>query len=148
MSLAIFVSNYLIVKFDIAQGVTSRGNFYAYNSITVFIQSICIFCFFMKLSEREWHSKVINWISHNALAGYLISAHPLLIFALWTDVFRMEQLWDRPALYVIVAMVLSLAVFICCVLIDKGTDVLFKVSRIDKLCVRAEGRIWAPDRSH
>ena len=52
IAIAVFVSNYLIVKFDIAQGVTSHGNFYAYNSVTIFLESLFLFGFFVKLSYR------------------------------------------------------------------------------------------------
>lgn len=61
-SVAIFISNYLVVMLDIAGGVTSRGNFYAYNSITVLVQSICLFCYFMQLSKRMKYRKCVNWL--------------------------------------------------------------------------------------
>lgn len=129
ISIMIFVSNYLIVKFNVAQGVASRGNFYAYNSLTVFIQGICLFCFFIKLSKKISYVKKINIFGKNVLAGYLISAHPLLIFTLWTDVFDMPRFWNKPMIYVITAILLTAIVLYICILIDKIVDlVLGKIS--------------------
>ena len=128
VSLLIFLSNYLIVKFDIASGVTSRGNFYAYNSLTVFIQSLCLFCFFIKLSEKWWglRKRWINILGKNTLAVYLISAHPLVLYPLWTDILSMNQLESFPLLYIMISIVASMGVMGVCVLIDKLIDVVLK----------------------
>lgn len=119
ISVIIFISNYLIVKLDIAQGVISRGKFYAYNSVTVFLQSLFLFCFFIKLKDKMPYVKEINWLAQNALAGYLISAHPLIIFALWSDTLGMARFWKKPEIYVLTAIVFSTVILLGCVLIDK-----------------------------
>ena len=121
-SVAIFISNYLVVKLDIAGGVTSRGNFYAYNSITVLVQSICLFCWFVRLSETMRYRKGVNWLGKNTLAVYLISAHPILLYPLWTDVFCMSQYGDDPLLYVVFSMIFTIIVMILCICMDKILD--------------------------
>lgn len=121
-SVVIFISNYLVVKLDIAGGVTSRGNFYAYNSITVLVQSICLFCWFIQLSRTMENHKYVNWLGKNTLAVYLISAHPMLLYPLWTDVFHMSQYWDKPVLYVALSIIFTIIVMILCICVDKIVD--------------------------
>lgn len=131
-SIAIFISNYLIVKYNIAGGVTSRGNFYAYNSVTVWFQSICLFCFFAKLSKNMKYNGVINSLGKNTLSVYLISAHPLLLYPLWTDIFHMSQFWRNPILYLLLGLTLSAVVMLACILIDKAVD-----WTVDKLGIKS-----------
>lgn len=128
----VFISNYLIVKFEIAQGVTSRGNFYAYNSVTIFLESLLLFGFFVKLSYRGWTNKVVNWFAGSALAVYLISSHPELLYPLWTDIFRLST--NKCGIFFMLATIESIATVIVCILIDKCIGMLF-----DKLCNRIEG---------
>ena len=122
ISIAIFISNYLIVKYDIAAGVTSRGNFYAYNSVSVFLQSISLFCVFIKLSTKDVIKPSINYLGRNTLAGYLISAHPLLLAPLWTDWIKMGRYAQRPAMYVFLSFVFSVVTLVVCIFIDKIMD--------------------------
>lgn len=123
-SIAIFISNYLIVRFNIAGGVVSRGNFYAYNSISVFVQSIALFLFFVSLSENDYSNKAINFVGKNTLAIYLISAHPVLLWPLWTEIFCVQQLVDNPIAYIIVSFLLTLLTIFACVFIDKVVDIV------------------------
>ena len=125
-SMVNFFSNYLIIKFDIADGVTSRGNFYANSSVTVLAQSLCLFCFFIKLSEKMEYSKSIDFLASNILAVYLISSHPLVLYPLWVDLFRMEQFWDKPVIYIFLAVVLTILVVLVCILIDKIVEAVQK----------------------
>lgn len=128
----LFLSNYLIVRFDIAQGVTSRGNFYAYNAISVFVESLCLFCFFMRLSEKSPRCPVINWLSTSALAVYLIGSHPLLMTRTWTDILDMSQLASNLPVFFAVAVLASAVVVAACILIDKAvTWALRKIQRIN-----------------
>ena len=145
ISIAIFVSNYLIVKYDIAAGVTSRGNFYAYNSLTVFLQSISLFCFFVKLSMNDAVIPSINYLARNSLAGYLISTHPLLFVVLWADWFKMGSYTEKPWLYVLLSFVFSAITLLMCIFIDKLIEKIAVKCKIDatlsKLDVLYEGLI-------
>ena len=135
ISVLIYISNVVIVKYGIAGGLESRGNFYAYNSITVFASSVCFFCFFMRVGERIGHCSLINSISKNSLSVYLISGHPILIFALWTQYIRMKVFTRDPQMYVLLSFVFAIVVFAICVLIDKLLDkVIFK----NKKCIVAK----------
>ena len=124
ISILIFLSNYLIVKYDIASGVTSRGNFYAYNSLTVFLQSVFLFCAFIQLAGK-WKGYIKKWINRigkNTLAVYLISAHPLLLYPLWTDILPMRQLASRPTVYVFISVAATVGIMVICVAIDMAVD--------------------------
>lgn len=131
-SIAIFVSNYLIVSWNIAGGVNSRGNFYAYNSVTVLVQSVCLFCFFVKLSQKNIRNKLINSLAANCLAGYLISAHPLLLYPLWTELFSMNTYIARPFSYVNMSILLSVIVLLSCIIVDKTVDGLARKLKVEK----------------
>lgn len=128
-----FVSNYLIVKYGIAQGVTSRANFYAYNSITVFMQSVCLFSAFIKVSKRNIYNKSVNYIASSVLTVYLISAHPDMLYNIWTNLINIESLINIPVLYIIVAIITSLLVVAVCILIDKTIDKLIKFDKISNM---------------
>ena len=128
MSILIFLSNYLIVRYDIASGVNSRGNFYAYNSLTVFLQSVFLFCAFIQLAGKwkGYTKKWINRIGKNTLAVYLISAHPLLLYPLWTDILPEKRIVDFPIIYILVSIVASAGIIGICVLIDKIVNMVLK----------------------
>lgn len=131
-SIAIFASNYLIVRWNIAGGVTSRGNFYAYNSVTVLVQSVCLFCVFVKASGKNIKNKTANFLAENCLAGYLISAHPLVLYSLWTDWLPINQYTTRPVLYIMVSIILSVVVLLICILIDKIVDQAAQNSKLER----------------
>ena len=131
-SLTIFASNYLIVKYDIAKGVQSRGNFYAYNSVTVLVQSLCMYMIFVLLSEKHINSSIITKISQNMIAVYLISGHPILLVSLWDNCMNMRQYWEKPFLYVIIAILITLITMVVCVAIDKMMDFVFGLTGLKK----------------
>jgi surface polysaccharide O-acyltransferase-like enzyme len=127
----IFASNVVIVKFGIAQGVTSRTNFYAYNSVTVLAEGLCLFCFFVKLSMKGWSSRIVNRISASALAVYLIGSHPLLMVSTWNKIFNMEQYLGNLGVYFAMAVLLSVVVVAVCIAIDMVVE--FVIRKIDFL---------------
>jgi surface polysaccharide O-acyltransferase-like enzyme len=127
----IFASNVVIIKFGIAKGVESRHNFYTYNSVTVLAESLCLFCFFVKLSMKGWSSRIVNKISASALAVYLIAAHPLLMESTWSRFFNMGKYTENPGVYFALAAVLSVVVMAVCIAIDMVVE--FVIRKIDFL---------------
>lgn len=132
----IFVTNYLIVRYDIAQGVTSRSNFYAYNSISVFGEGVCLFCFFIKLSRKGKLNQTINWLSASSLSIYLISAHPDLLIFLWTDILKIGRFITNPVMYIVGAVGATLAIMLMCILIDKIVIIICKSVHFDRLLLQ------------
>lgn len=139
VALGIFITNWLIVKFDIAQGITSRANFYAYNSVSVFLEAIFLFLFFVKM-EGGWKSNiVVNQIGKSTVAVYIISAHPVLFTFLWTDVFKLNGVIERSIVLYFCEMLISVAVvFIICVIIDKIIGKFGELLRIDQMALKAD----------
>ena len=133
LSIFIFTSNYMIVKMNIAGGLVSRGNFYAYNSISVFIQSVCLFCFFIIESEKGVSNRIINKLSNHCLAGYLISAHPLLLTNIWTNIIKMERYSTDITLYVFMSIFMSITVLAACICIDMIIEKIMWILRIHKI---------------
>lgn len=131
IALCIFASNVAIIKFDIAQGVTSRMNFYQYNSISTLAESLCVFCFFVKLSMGGWKNRIVNRISTSALAVYLISAHPLLLHSMWSKIFNMERYIGNIGVYFAMAVVLSVVVVAVSIAVDMAVE--FLISKVKGL---------------
>lgn len=127
ISVLIFVSNYLIVRFNIASGLNSRDKYYSYNSVPVFIQSVCFFSVFLKISDSNWVSHKINFLSKNILAVYLISGHPLMMFSVWKFLFDYNL-----CLLLILCFVLSLCIVLLCIFIDVFIEILIKKFFLNK----------------
>lgn len=144
VAIGIFITNWLIVKFNVAQGITSRGNFYAYNSISVFLEAILLFLFFVKMEDRIGSNKVINQIGPSILTVYLISAHPVLLIYLWTDIFKLNGVIEKSLwLYLLEMFVLTGGVLAVCVIMDKAIGRLGKLLRINQTISKVDKlQIW------
>lgn len=145
VAVCIFITNCLIVKFNIGQGVGSRSNFYGYNSISMFIESVLLFLYFVKIARTGWSNRHVNWLAQSSLSIYLISSHPLLLETIWTTLFDISGLAASPVIFVISDMLLCLFIMAVCILIDKlleTTSKLVKVNRIyDMIDEKNVGRI-------
>lgn len=145
ISILVFVSNYLIVKFDVAGGVRSRGNFYAYNSLSMFAASISFFVCFILLNVKEnlCVKKIILFFSKTAISVYLISAHPMLFNSIWNyslDVVHFE----REFLCFLEIFLISILVYIICSFIDFLRYIIFfKFSNFvfDRCCSKLD-LVW------
>lgn len=132
LSIIIYISNYMIIKMNIAGGFVSRGNFYAYNSISVLIQSVCLFCFFIK-SEKGASNRIINKLANHCIAGYLISAHPLFLTTIWTSFIKMEKYSTDIILYIFMSIIMSIIVLATCIFIDYIFEIMVAVFKIHKI---------------
>lgn len=140
--MAIYFSGYLIVKLGIAGGEKSRGNFYAYNSISMFIASLSLFIFFTKINTHfvTKIQNIILFFSKTAISVYLISAHPLLFTSFWLFCFNYLH-FDNFIYNVVAIFILSFFVYIVCSIIDfiryKVFDG-FSNSLYSKLCCKVD----------
>ena len=133
VAVCVFISNCLVVRYNIGQGVTSRANFYAYNSISMFVESIMLFCLFVKLSQSNWTSRIVNWLSESSLSVYLISSHPLLLYPLWSKVLNISGLVVYPAAFFTCDILLCVLVVFVCIGIDKLLECIGKMFKVDKV---------------
>ncbi len=122
-----FVSEFLVVRFNIASGLDSRGNFYAYNSVTMLVAATSLFLFWIKTSVNVDGAarKIILWLSGSALAVYLISAHPVLFSGIWTECFRLEQMSDRWCQFLVI-LGETMVVYIVCAAVEKIRVLAFR----------------------
>lgn len=111
-SILIYISNLLIVRLDIAGGLLSRSNFYSYNSISMFLESLAIFYAFKNISTKGFSSRLVNFVGRNNLYVYLISAHPLLIYSIWNRVFDKIEMNNFIVLYI---LFFTMALFLICI---------------------------------
>lgn len=133
VAVCVFISNCLVIRFNIGQGVTSRANFYAYNSISMFVESIMLFCLFVKLSQSNWTNRIVNRLSASSLSVYLISSHPLLLYPLWSKVLNISQLIAYPAVFFACNILLCVLVVFVCIGIDKLLECIGKMFKVDKV---------------
>ena len=134
-AILMFVSNLLIVKFNIASGLDSRANFYAYNSITVLVESLFLFMFFVKLGQRNICNSRINRITSSALSVYLISAHPLLLRYIWTDILKLQNhIPGNAVVFVILCTIYSVAIMCVCIAIDQLAKPIYQALFGRKFC--------------
>lgn len=122
ISVLIMLSEIVIVKYNIASGLESRANFFAYNSITVFISSLFLFLYF---ATWQWNKKtgvgrlesVVLWFSRATLAVYLIHVHPNLYKSLWVILLHAEK-WLNQSCFWFWLFGSCTIVFIICITIE------------------------------
>lgn len=129
ISCLIFITNYLIVKYNIGQGVISRGKFYAYNNILVLVQSICLFFVFAKSKIKQ--NKTINYLAQNILSVYLIASQTDLLYLLWQNFIKVGNYTGNIVIYVLMIFVSSIVVTLVCIIIDKCISKLLGISKIE-----------------
>ena len=122
IAIVIFISNFIIVKYNIASCIESRGNFYAYNSITVLAESIFLFLIFDNKKKKS--NIFINLISSAQLDVYLISSHPLVLYWIWKQFYFHKNLMS----FLLLA-ILSLTIQVICTIIGLVLNKIF----IDKI---------------
>lgn len=122
----VFISNLLILRYKIAGGAESRRNFYAYNSITMYVASVSLFFIFVGLNQNigEKYAKYFLFFSQNVLSAYLITAHPILLIPIWTDVIKINKYENSFILFAYIGF-FTLILFVFSILIDKIRIKLF-----------------------
>lgn len=131
ISVLIFLSNYLIVKYNIAQGIDSRNKFYNYNSLTVFAQSVSLLCIFIKINMKQ--NKLINRLSKNVISGYLILSQVELTNFLWDKFRNFNSYPSSMFLYTSILLAISLVILLICIVIDKFLIKLMRLKKLDNL---------------
>ena len=129
-----WLSEMMIVKFDIASGIESRSNFYAYNSITCFVAAVAFFCFFLKVNCESFEkcNVIICGISQSTFAVYLIHAHPCVLAKFWLGASRYFELNNIKGLLII--SLIALLVFSVCICIDKIR--IFCLNTVERILAR------------
>lgn len=100
------------------------GKLYGYPSAVVFLEAVSLFLFFLyKRPMRDiWHGRICS-ISRHSLAVYLI--HFAMLRTIFTDVFHLDHLTGRPALFVPALLGCCIVIYALCTLIDALKDKIF-----------------------
>ena len=92
-----------------------------------------LFCLFVKLSQSNWTSRIVNWLSESSLSVYLISSHPLLLYPLWSKVLNISGLVVYPAAFFTCDILLCVLGVFVCIGIDKLLECIGKMFKVDKV---------------
>lgn len=113
---------------------------YAYNSITVVLQSIFLFNAFQQLKIKEGFGKGISFFAKAAFGVYLIHENPMIVERLIRNQFI--GLTGFPAILTLISVLASaIAIYLMCTVIELFRIYLFKLLRIKKLITFFENAI-------
>ena len=129
-SLLIFTLKFILLKIN-SNTIWISDIFYEYNSVTVTIQSICLFMFFKDLKiKNEKIRKTILKIAPLTLAVYIIHEHPIVSKFLYKDWLHLNYFWNSKY-YIIITFLMSLAIYVVCCVIEYLRNISIK--RLEKL---------------
>lgn len=135
---AVIVTIYLIVNILLhlkgqIVNLWSSFKYMELNTIYTLIMSLCIFNFFSKLNLK--YNKFINSVAASTFAVYLIHENTFVREYLWHRMLHIHTLMCDK-LFGLEVILISLAVFTCCVIFDKLFSKLLS-PLIDKLIKKA-----------
>ena len=103
-----------------------------FNNSLTFVTSLLIF--FWAVYHKTINSKVSSAITKIApyiIGSYLITEHNLVRFWLWDDMLHLKDFQSSPLLLLFI-LIIIIALFTICTLIDMGRERCFKILHIDK----------------
>ena len=124
ISLVVGTALFLSYRFDIQFISKLINNLYRYDSVPVFISSICLFLFLRDCNFNSTAtSKIIIKISALTFGVYLIHAHPQLSPFIW-EKLNLPQYMSKP-FFPLIQVGSCIAIFALCILIDYIKSLLF-----------------------
>ena len=113
---------------------------YAYNSITVVLQSIFLFNAFQQLRIKEGFGKGISFFAKAAFGVYLIHENPMLVERLIRNQFI--GFAEFPVFLMFIGVLASaISIYLICTVIELLRIYLFKLLHIKKLVIFFENAI-------
>ena len=87
---------------------------------------------------------IIDQLGKASVAVYIISAHPVLLTFLWTDILRLVGVIERSIfLYLGIMFISDVVIFIICVIIDKVIGKVSSLLRMDQMALKIDRlRLW------
>jgi len=113
---------------------------FAYTSPTVLISSGVLFIIFAQLNINEKLKKVISFFAPLAFGVYLIHTEPLI----WQHIFFGKFMWfgnANPIIFILYTLLVTIAVWLCCSMIDYIRLDIFNLLRLKKLCINIENKL-------
>lgn len=129
------LAGYIVSSIAVVLMVHFRiGEYWAYNSIFVVIQSLCLFIFFLQL--RMNNNRIINSLAMCSFGVFLIHTDPFFSEIIYEKVFRASSLINGSPIFLLLSVILCVFVFyMVCFFLESIKKFLFKYS-IDKILDR------------
>lgn len=126
-------SKFIINAFGKLTGTNnSGGELFIYNSPTILMESIGLFMAFVNLELPEKMIKLVSFLSPLAFSVYIIHYNKVVMIELFSN--RFSFISQLPFYLMPVAVILvGLAIFVICILIDTIRKYFFKLIRINQL---------------
>jgi hypothetical protein len=113
--------------------VTSKVSFYTLNHFMneqngffSLIGAISLFMMFKNIKiSSKWLSKTINWLAASTYGVYLMHDDPYIRQLLWKE-WLCNKYWGREQKLWVKAFIICIAIWICCVFIDKAVTLIVK----------------------
>ena len=127
-SISTFAYRYICIKYlssiDIFKG--NHGILHAYNSITIFAASVCLFMFFKNMNIKERMPRLVEKFAVATFGVYLIHENYLVREILYDKILRVSYYATKSFGYKAFAMIISvLAVFYVCSCIEMLRKFIF-----------------------
>lgn len=98
-----------------------------YNSINIFINSICLFLLFLQIDiKNKFIKKIILFISPLTFGVYIIHCNPLIFKKIYVELLQIQK-YTTSSNYLIIMLLKCALLFIVCILIEKLRQLIFKL---------------------
>lgn len=98
-----------------------------YNSINIFINSICLFLLFLQIDiKNKFIKKIILFISPLTFGVYIIHCNPLIFKKIYVELLQIQK-YTTSSNYLIIMLLKCALLFIVCISIEKLRQLIFKL---------------------
>ena len=126
LTFGVVLMNYLLVNYRGAEGYQLMGD---KNSSVIMFLAILVFLWFSKNSLDNRFTRVLTKLSPYTLAVYLIHQGMINNRATW--IFNIQEQYNVPI--IVHCLLVSLVIFLVCVIIDLCREGIYRLCRINKL---------------
>ncbi len=133
-----------IIVYFATERIFGQAKYYdmlvSYVSVTILLSAVFLFLFCLNIKIKENAEKLIAFISPAALGVYLIHVHPLIFEGILKDAF--VSFTDKSLIAMLACVILAtLAIFAVCAVIELLRIRVFKLIKIDSLCIFIENKL-------
>lgn len=111
------VLEYIVVRLELDAG---SGLFYHYNTVFQLINAVLLLLLFMQINVGGRIAKILSYVSTSVFGIYLMHEHPAIRPVIWNQELKSFLLGASFLEYACVALLLPVAVFAVCFVIDKA----------------------------
>jgi hypothetical protein len=116
--LATLFKYYLPAAFNVILGNNYISSVISYNSLIMFLSSVCLFMFFLNINiKREWIRRLICNVAPLTFGVYLLHEWPDLRNYLWTKIFNPPKYVNSFKMYPYL-LITVVSIFICGIIVE------------------------------